>query len=73
MNFKTDEERNNFVIDNMSLVPFLVNRYFMNYVGIDSAWGYEDILQLGYISLIKATNKFDEDVNIKFSYWLRLS
>lgn len=73
MNFKTDEERNNFVIDNMSLVPFLVNRYFMNYVGIDSAWGYEDILQLGYISLIKATNKFDEEnINIKFSYWLRL-
>lgn len=72
MNFKTDEERNNFVIDNMKLVPFLVNRYFMNYVGIDSAWGYEDILQLGYISLIKATNKFDENVNIKFSCWLRL-
>lgn len=73
MNFKTDEERNNFVIDNMNLVPFLVNRYFMNYVGIDSAWGYEDILQLGYISLIKATNKFDEEnINIKFSYWLRL-
>lgn len=60
MHFNTDEDRWNFIIENMKLVPFVCNKYWKgNYT--------EDHLQEGYLALVIATDNFDETKGIKFS------
>lgn len=51
---------NQFVVDNMSLVPFTIKKYF----GITK--DFEDLCSIGYIALIKAAKSFDE-TKTKFS------
>lgn len=51
---------NQFVVDNMSLVPFTIKKYF----GITK--DFEDLCLIGYIALIKAAKSFDK-TKTKFS------
>lgn len=67
MKFNTKEERDEFIIDNMGLVNFIINKYLPVYklnIGENS---FEEALQIGYVGLIKAVNNFDENRNYTFS------
>lgn len=57
MNSKTTEEEERLIIENMRLVPHMVKQ-----AGIDrSSCYYEDLVQIGYIGLIKAARTFNSD------------
>jgi len=50
------------ILKNLSLVTFIVNRYFSGFYKID-----DDLVSLGNIALIKAVDRYDETKNVKFS------
>ena len=54
--------REEIIIENMPLVPFIVNKYFKN----NTLMAYEDKIGYGNIGLIKAVNRYSEDKG-KFS------
>ena len=54
--------REEFIIENMPLVPFIVNKYFKN----NTLMAYEDKIGYGNIGLIKAVDRYNEDKG-KFS------
>ena len=54
--------REEIIIKNMPLVPFIVNKYFKN----NTLMAYEDKIGYGNIGLIKAANRYNEDKG-KFS------
>lgn len=54
-------ERNRLIVDNMNLVRHLVNRHYPSYKG------NEDILQIGYIGLIKAAESYNPALGFTFS------
>lgn len=56
--------RNKIVLDNISLVPYTINHY---HLFIDGVHDYEEMLQDGYIALIKAVESFDNSLGFKFS------
>ena len=57
-------KRNKLICDNIGLVPFTYNKYFRH--SCDSKI-MEDLIQAGYLGLIKAVDNFDESRNVKFS------
>ena len=57
-------KRNKMICDNIGLVPFTYNKYFRH--SCDSKIK-EDLIQVGYLGLIKAVDNFDESRNVKFS------
>ena len=57
-------KRDKMIRDNIGLVPFTYNKYFRR--SCDSKI-MEDLIQVGYLGLIKAVDKFDESRNVKFS------
>ena len=54
--------REEIIIENMPLVPFIVNKYFKN----NTLMAYEDKIGYGNIGLIKAVDRYSEDKG-KFS------
>lgn len=56
--------RNKIVLDNLSLVPYTINHYNLF---VDGVHNYEEMLQDGYIALIKAVESFDYSLGFKFS------
>ena len=57
-------KRNKMICDNIGLVPFTYNKFFRH--SCDSKIK-EDLIQTGYLGLIKAVDNFDESRNVKFS------
>ena len=57
-------KRDKMIRDNIGLVPFTYNKYFRQ--SCDSKI-MEDLIQAGYLGLIKAVDNFDESRNVKFS------
>ena len=57
-------KRDKMIYNNIGLVPFTYNQYFR--LSCDPAL-MEDIIQVGYLGLIKAVDSFDETRNVKFS------
>ena len=57
-------KRDKMIYNNIALVPFTYNKYFRH--SCDSKIK-EDLIQVGYLGLIKAVDKFDESRNVKFS------
>lgn len=55
------ERRNTFVKDNMGLVYMVAKKFCGR--GVE----FEDIVQIGSVGLIKASERFDSKLNIKFS------
>ena len=57
-------KRDKMIYNNIGLVPFTYNKYFRR--SCDSKI-MEDLIQVGYLGLIKAVDKFNESRNVKFS------
>ena len=57
-------KRDKMIRDNIGLVPFTYNKYFRRSCDPDLI---EDLIQVGYLGLIKAVDNFDESRNVKFS------
>ena len=57
-------KRDKMIYNNIGLVPFLYNKCFRNSTIPDLE---EDIIQIGYLGLITAVDKFDDSLNVKFS------
>lgn len=56
--------RNKIVLNNINLVPYTINHYNLF---IDGVHNYEEMLQDGYIALIKAVESFDNSLGYQFS------
>ena len=56
--------RNEIVLNSMGLVPYTIKKYHLYVKGIHN---YEEMLQDGYIALIKAVEKCNPSLNFKFS------
>lgn len=65
MEFKSKEERDNFILANIKLVDFVINRRFAGYYKNECT--YDDLKQIGIIGLIKSVDNFDESKDNKFS------
>ena len=57
-------KRDKMIRDNIGLVPFTYNKYFRRSCDPKIR---EDLIQVGYLGLIKAVDEFDESRNVKFS------
>ena len=57
-------KRDKMIYNNIGLVPFTYNKYFRR--SCDPKM-MEDLIQVGYLGLIKAVDNFDESRNVKFS------
>ena len=57
-------KRDKMIYNNIGLVPFTYNKYFRRSCDPDLI---EDLIQVGYLGLIKAVDNFDESRNVKFS------
>ena len=57
-------KRNKMIYNNIGLVPFTYNKYFRRSCDPKIM---EDLIQVGYLGLIKAVDEFDESRNVKFS------
>ena len=51
------------IINNMPLVKHIASKYYTSKIGME----YEDLVSLGVLGLIDASNKFDADRGVKFS------
>ena len=57
-------KRDKMIYNNISLVPFTYNKYFRRSCDPKIM---EDLIQVGYLGLIKAVDNFNESRNVKFS------
>ena len=57
-------KRNKMIYNNIGLVPFTYNKFFRRSCDPKIM---EDLIQVGYLGLIKAVDEFDESRNVKFS------
>ena len=57
-------KRDKMIYNNIGLVPFTYDKFFRR--SCDPTL-MEDIIQVGYLGLIKAVDSFDETRNVKFS------
>ena len=62
-------KRDKMIYDNIGLVPFIYKSYFKNTSGPDLM---ADLIQIGYLGLITAVDKFDESRGVKFSAFASL-
>ena len=62
-------KRDRMIYDNIGLVPFIYKSYFKNTSDPDLM---ADLIQIGYLGLITAVDKFDESRNVKFSAFASL-
>lgn len=58
------EIRNKIAINNLNLVPYTINKYHLY---VDVIHDYEEMLQEGYLALIKAVETFDNSLGYQFS------
>jgi RNA polymerase sigma factor for flagellar operon FliA len=63
------QERDKMIEDNMPLVTFVAKK-FKTYNHIHD---FEDLLQIGYIGLINAVDKYDESKGTKFSTYAHMA
>ena len=64
MKFDTNEQREQFILDNIRLVDYTLKRK-LHYEPIEHL--YEDMFNVGVIGLVKSVDAFDPKYNIKFS------
>lgn len=64
MKFKTKEEREQFILDNIRLVDYTLKRK-LHYEPVEHP--YEDMYNVGVIGLVRAVDDFDPKYNVKFS------
>ena len=57
-------KRDKMIYNNIGLVPFTYNEFFKHSYDPELM---EDIIQIGYLGLMRAVDKFDESRNVKFS------
>ena len=57
-------KRDKMIYNNIGLVPFTYDTFFRHSYDPELM---EDIIQIGYLGLIRAVDKFDESRNVKFS------
>ena len=57
-------KRDKMIYNNIGLVPFTYNKYFRRSCDPKIM---EELIQVGYLGLIKAVDEFDESRNVKFS------
>ena len=57
-------KRDKMIYNNIGLIPFTYNKYFRRSCDPKIM---EDLIQVGYLGLIKAVDNFDESRNVKFS------
>ena len=57
-------KRDKMIYNNIGLVPFTYNKFFSHSYDPELM---EDIIQIGYLGLMRAVDKFDESRNVKFS------
>ena len=57
-------KRDKMIYNNIGLVPFTYNKYFRRSCDPKII---EDLIQIGYLGLIKAVDNFDESRNVKFA------
>ena len=57
-------KRDKMIYNNIGLVPFTYNEFFRHSYDPELM---EDIIQIGYLGLMRAVDKFDESRNVKFS------
>ena len=57
-------KRDKMIYNNIGLVPFTYNKYFRRSCDPKIM---EDLIQVGYLGLIKAVDNFDESRNVKFA------
>lgn len=57
-------KRDKMIYNNIGLVPFTYDKFFRHCYDPTLR---EDIIQIGYLGLIRAVDKFDESRNVKFS------
>ena len=57
-------KRDKMIYNNIGLVPFTYNKFFRRSCDPKIL---EDLIQVGYLGLIKAVDEFDESRNVKFS------
>ena len=57
-------KRDKMIYNNIGLVPFTYNEFFKHSYDPELM---EDIIQIGYLGLIKAVDNFNESRNVKFS------
>ena len=62
-------KRDRMIYDNIGLVPFVFRKYFKNTCEMGMM---EDLIQIGYLGLITAVDKFDESRGVKFSAFASL-
>lgn len=62
-------KRDRMIYNNIGLVPFIYKSYFQSTTEPDLM---EDLIQIGYLGLITAVDKFDESRNVKFSAFASL-
>lgn len=61
MNKNVDEKMDRLILENMSLVPYIIKKYYPTYQ-YD-----EDIRQIGYVGLVKAARRYDQNSGYSFS------
>jgi len=64
MNNRITQEEEKLIVENMRLVGHVVNKLGINH----SNYNYEDLIQIGYIGLIKAAKTFDSNIAKFTSY-----
>lgn len=65
MKFKSKKEKDSFIMDNIKLVDFVINKRMITYNTFE--YEYEDIKSMGIIGLINAVNRYDEKKGYEFS------
>jgi RNA polymerase sporulation-specific sigma factor len=64
---------NDIIESNLTLVHFIINKYHKNIVRTINSRGlaYDDLFQIGCVGLVKAANNFDEDLGYTFSTYAK--
>ena len=63
-----NDNKDQYVLDNMNLVKYIASKYFTKNIGIE----YEDLVSYGTMGLIDAANTYKKDRNCKFSTYASL-
>lgn len=65
MNFKNKKEKDDFIIKNMKLVDYVINRELGLFNTYD--YTYDDVKQIGLMNLIKCVDTYDKSKGYEFS------
>ena len=65
MNFKNKKEKDDFIVKNMKLVDYVINRRLGLFNTYD--YTYDDVKQIGLMNLIKCVDTYDKSKGYEFS------